>query len=60
VAGVTGKYFKNSVAVQSSKWTYDRVLMTNAWDLSLNLTGTVRGGRSIGRVTAPPGLQPND
>ncbi len=60
MAGVTGKYFKSCAALRSSKWTYDRVLMTNAWDLSLNLTGTVRGGRSIGRVTSPPGLQPND
>lgn len=60
VAGITGRYFKEGRAVRSSRWSYDRVLMTNAWDLSLNLTGTVRGGRSIGRVTAPPGLQPRE
>jgi NAD(P)-dependent dehydrogenase (short-subunit alcohol dehydrogenase family) len=56
VAGVTGKYFVKRKPVRSSKWSYDEVLKVNAWDLSLNLTGTMRGGRSIGSVTAPPGI----
>jgi len=59
VAGISGKYFVKRKPVRSSKWSYDEVLKVNAWDLSLNLTGTMRGGRSIGSVTAPPGIASN-
>lgn len=59
VAGATGKYFVKRKPVRSSRWSYDEVLRVNAWDLSLNLTGTLRGGRSIGAVTAPPGIASN-
>lgn len=59
VEKVTGKYFKNSVEARSSRWSYDEVLGSNVWDLSVNLTGTARSGKSIGAATAPPGLRSN-
>lgn len=38
-AGVTGKYVANKKVKKSAAKTYDTVLQTRLWDLSLSLTG---------------------